>query len=171
MTANMHTGPKVVIVGTKHRLQTGHVEYSTQQQAAFEAFLEQLIKKYSIEYVAEEMVSTILPAFGVTETLVRKVSVRCGKKYEYIDLSEDIRSALQIDRISVHQIAQSVGLNEAQFRAFEQLTGELREYLWLVQILSANTWPALFVCGANHAPRVHLLFNSVGILAVQEDHE
>jgi hypothetical protein len=167
----MQIKPKIVIVGTRHRLQTGHSNYSRDQRVAFQELIGRLIDKHEIRYVAEEMTQGILSAYGVSETLVRQVALRRRLKHGYIDLSEPERAALRTDRFSLHEIAQAAGLTESQFAAFEQLTGEMREYVWLVRILDTNEWPTLFVCGANHATRVRLLFNSVGILAEVEEND
>ena len=160
--------PKIVIIGTGHRLQAGHSEYSVDQHKRFRELLEQTCKKYRIKLIAEEMSEDILSAFGTTETNGQQVATYKRVQHRYIDLSAKERSQFGIDRYSLQQTGQSAKLSVPQFAALEQFTGELRECIWLTRILTINIWPTLFVCGADHGPRVKQLFNSVGKLAILE---
>jgi len=93
---------------------------------------------------------------------------RKGIRHSYVDLSAQERAQLGIDRLSLHQTGQSAKLTAPQVAAVERFGGELRECIWLTRILAINIWPTLFICGADHGPRVEHLFNSVGKLAVLE---
>lgn len=160
--------PKIVIIGAGHRLQAGHSEYSVDQHKRFRELLERTCKKYRIKLIAEEMCEDILSAYGTTETNGRQVATGKGIPHHYIDLSATERSQFGIDRPSLQQTGQLAKLSLPQFAALQRFTGELRECIWLTRILKINRWPTLFVCGADHGPRVEHLFNSVGKLAILE---
>jgi len=160
--------PAIVIIGTGHRIQAGHAKYSIEQHQRFRELLEQTYKKYRIKLIAEEMSADVLSDYGVTETIGRQVAISKGIQHNYIDLTAQQRFKFGIDRLSLHQTGLSAKLTEPQFAALERFTGELRECIWLTRILAINIWPTLFVCGANHGPRVEHLFNSVGKLAILE---
>lgn len=160
--------PLVIIIGTGHRLQAGHGCYSPSQLKEFADLLETIIKKYRIKLITEEMSSDVLTDFGVTATVAKTLADRKNLAHRYVDLSCQERAAFGIDRVALHQTGQAAGLSAVQFAALEATVGELRECLWLVRVLDANKWPVLLICGANHAPRVHHLFNTVGKLAVIE---
>jgi len=149
-------------------IQAGHAKYSIEQHQQFRELLERTCQKYQIKLIAEEMSADALPDYGTTETIGKQVAAAKRIPHHYVDLTVTERSQFGIDRFSLHKTGQSAKLSATQFAALEQLTGELREYIWLTRVLTINTWPTLFICGANHAPRITLLFNSVGKLAVLE---
>ena len=161
--------PSIIIIGTGHELQAGYCEYSVAQHKKFRELLEKICKKYGIKHIAEEMSADVLPDFGTTNTNGQKVATsRKGIKHSYVDLSALERAQFGIDRLSLHRTEQSARLTAPQFAAVERFAGELRECIWLTRILAINIWPTLFICGADHGPRVEHLFNSVGKLAVLE---
>lgn len=160
--------PDIIIIGTGHRLQAGHPEYSVDQHRRYRELLERTRKKYRIKLIAEEMSADVLSDYGTTETNGQQVAARKGIQHRFIDLTAKERSQFGIDRLSLHQTGQSAKLSAPQFAALERFTGELRECLWLTRVLTINIWPTLFICGANHGPRVEHLFNSVGKLAILE---
>jgi hypothetical protein len=160
--------PQVIIIGTGHRLQAGHNDYSPSQLNAFADLIETTGKKHRVKFIAEEMSSDALADFGVTATVAKTFADRKGLGHRYVDLTRQERAAFKVDRIGLHQVGQTAGLSAAQFAALEKTVDELRECVWLVRVLDINTWPVLFICGANHAPRGQYLFNTVGKLAVIE---
>jgi hypothetical protein len=160
--------PAVVIIGTGHRLQTGHADYSTEQCQEFRKLLERTCKKYKIKLIAEEMSADLLPDYGATETIGEQVATKIGIQHCYVDLTIKEREQFGIDRLSLHQTGQFAKLSVPQVVALEQFTGELRECIWLTRVLKCNTWPTLLICGADHGSRIKLLFNCVGKLAILE---
>jgi len=160
--------PSVIIIGTGHRLQAGHDRYTPSQLKAFADLIEATRKKYRIKLIAEEMSEDVLPDFGVTATIAKKLADRKKIAHRYVDLTASERGSLGIDRLSLHQAAQSAQLSAPQFAVLERTVEELRECLWLVRILTANMWPVLLICGANHGPRIQHLFNAIGKPAVLE---
>lgn len=160
--------PLVIIIGTGHRLQAGHNSYSPSQLKRFADFLETTRKKYRIKFIAEEMSNDVLADFGVTASVAKIFADRKKLAHSYVDLTCQERATFGIDRLALNQTRQATGLSAVQFAALEATVGGLRECLWLVRVLGANKWPMLLICGANHAPRVRQLFNTVGKLAVIE---
>lgn len=160
--------PLVIIIGTGHRLQAGHDSYSPSQLKGFSDLLETTRKKYRIKFIAEEMSSDVLADFGVTATVAKTFADRKKLAHRYVDLTCQERATFGINHVALHQTGQAAKLSAVQFAALEATVGELRECLWLVRVLYANKWPVLLICGANHAPRVQYLFNTVGKLAVIE---
>jgi hypothetical protein len=160
--------PQVIIIGTGHPLQAGRNSYTSSQLKAFSDLLDRIRKKYRVKFIAEEMSSDVLGDFGVTATVAKTLADRKKLAHRYVDLTCQERSALGVDRLGLHQTGQTAGLSAAQFAALEKTVEELRECVWLVRILDGNKWPVLLICGANHAPRVQYLFNTVGKLAVIE---
>jgi len=160
--------PSVIIIGTNHPLQAGDNRYAQPQLDAFANLIEKTARTYRIKSIAEEMSVDVLSDFGVTETIAKKVADRKRVVHRYVDLTACERERLSIDRLTLHHTAQSAKLGAPQFAFLERTTEELRESLWLVRVLSLNTWPTLFICGANHGSRIQHLFNAVGKLAVLE---
>lgn len=160
--------PQVIIIGTGHRLQAGHDSYTPLQLKAFADLLETTRKNYRVKFVAEEMSVDVLPDFGVAATIAKTFTERKKLVHRYIDLTCQERAALGVDRFGLHQTGQAAGLRAEQFAALERTVEELRECVWLVRVLDTSKWPVLLICGANHAPRIQYLFNTVGKLAVIE---
>ena len=160
--------PQVIILGTRHPLQAGHDSYSSSQLKAFSDLLDRIRRKYRVKFIAEEMSSDVLGDFRVTATVAKALADRKRVAHRYVDLTWQERSTLGIDRFGLHRIGQAAGLSAAQFAALEKAVEELRECAWLVRVLDSNKWPVLLICGANHAPRIQYLFNTVGKLAVIE---
>lgn len=164
--------PRVIIVGTGHRLQVGSEKCSFEQREKFRVYIDKLCKTHGIKLVAEEMSEDVLPDYGVADTIPKRVAMsRRGITHEYIDLTVAERSRLSIDRLSLHNTRNSIKLTDAQFAVLERLVGELRECLWLTRVLALNIWPTLIVCGASHVPSIEHLFNSVGKLAFVACHD
>jgi hypothetical protein len=160
--------PSIIILGTNHRLQAGASPYSSPQLKIFSDLIVEIIKKYRIRLITEELSEDALPDYGVMESIAKQVANQKNIKHEYIDLSRIERENLKIDRLSLYQYAQSSRLNTPQYLALEKTASELRECIWLVRILGINTWPALFICGANHGSRIEYLFNTIGKTAILE---
>ena len=156
---------QVIIIGTGHPLQAGHDDYSPSQLKAFADLLERTRKKYRVKFIAEEMSIDALADFGVTTTVAKTFADRKRLRHRYVDLTREERTAFKVDRYGLHQVGQTARLSAPQFAALEKTVDELRECVWLVRVLEINTWPVLFICGANHAPRVQYLFNTVGKFA------
>lgn len=166
--ATSRVKPQVIIVGTGHRLQTGDDCYSPLQLKEFADLIETTRKKYRVKFIAEEMSVDVLPTYGVTATVAKTLADCKGLGHQYVDLTWKERATFKVDRIGLHVVSQRAELRKAQIAALEKIVDELRECVWLVRILDINTWPVLFICGANHASRVQYLFNTVGKLAVIE---
>lgn len=160
--------PQVIIIGTGHRLQAGHDSYTPSQLKAFADLLETIRKKYRVKFIAEEMSVDVLPAFGVTATVAKTFADSKKLAHRYIDLTCQEQSTFGVDRFGLYQTGQAAGLRVEQLAALEKTVEELRECVWLVRVLDTNRWPVLLICGANHAPRIQYLFNTVGKLAVIE---
>src|SRR5688572_14887148 len=58
--------PQVIIIGTGHRLQAGHSQYSSDQHKDFRQLLADTCKKYRIKLIAEEMAADVVADFGTT---------------------------------------------------------------------------------------------------------
>ena len=160
--------PSVIIIGTNHFVQTGEARYSAAQRAAFSNVLLKAIKKYRIKLIAEEMSEDALSDYGVTQTLAKGIANSTEIGHSYIELTAPERRAMGINRLNLHQAAQSSGLSPAQACTLETLIGQVRETVWLLRILQNNTWPVLLICGANNGNRMEYLFNSIGKLCLLE---
>lgn len=133
--------------------------------------VEATAKKYRVKFIAEEMAEGILDAFGVTETIAKRVATRGHLGHAYVDLTPEERHSLKTDRLSMHEIRSEAKLTDPQFAVLERLVGELRECAWVVRVLAENSWPTLFICGATHATRMVDLFDRVGKLAILAEHD
>jgi hypothetical protein len=113
--------PSIVIVGTNHNFQAGHISYTAKQQADFSSFLCQIVRKYRIKQIAEEMSEDALPDYDVTETLAKRIANRRNICHAYVDLTAMKRDSIGIHGVSIHQTAQRSKLTPAQTCTHENL--------------------------------------------------
>ena len=77
--------PAIVIIGTGHRIQAGHDQYSEGQHKAFRELIEETRKKYKVKLIAEEMSADALPDYGTTETNGQKVAAKKNIQHRFVD--------------------------------------------------------------------------------------
>jgi predicted transglutaminase-like cysteine proteinase len=159
---------EVIIIGTTHRLQTGHSEFAPEHHDQFCQLLKETCKKYSVKQILEELTEDILPAFGVENSLGFKTANELGLNHKYLDLTSLERDKLGLGKVDFHELKDAVGLSDTQFSVLESYCGKLREYIWIVRTLECNVWPCLFICGADHGPSLKNLFDCIGKNAVLE---
>jgi hypothetical protein len=160
---------KIVIIGTDHKLQCGKSEktkkFSDDKHDKFKSIIEELCKNYKINLLAEEMSDQGLANHGVEETVSSEVARNINIKHEYIDLTIEQRRELYIADenfvpVSI-SLPSSASIENTRPLLVKNLSSPIRERYWLAKILSLDTWPTLFVCGADHADNMVALINSI----------
>jgi hypothetical protein len=148
----------IFIVGTSHTIQTTAVE--------FKPFLESLCRAFNIRVVAEEMSSEALAARGCAASIPMQVADAMDLTHQFCDPTTSERVMLQIWQESDIR-AQSLFSTpqEAQISALIAESHAKRERYWLAQIRKTDSWPVLFVCGADHVESFYRLLELNGIVA------
>ena len=115
--------------------------------------------------IAEEMSIEALEDYGVRRSIGQQVADALHIAHRYCDPSRQEREA--------HGIFQENDIRMAGFHANSepheveaaiQDAFAMRELYWLAHVLQLDTWPVLFICGANHTEAFRDLLQADGIV-------
>jgi len=156
---------KVIIVGTAHPLQLGKEGADVADK--FEAFLREICDNYGIRAIAEEMNPQAMEEGGATSTLGMKVAAERCLPHAHCDPNRYERKALGIRQDNdVLLDGFFTARPEQESRALIAVEYSKREAIWLDRLRGLDTWPTLFVCGANHVESFSSLLASNNIATV-----
>ncbi len=168
---HMHT---VVLVGTDHNFQRPVDGPHAEGIAQFRVELRELCLQYHLAGIAEEMSLSALKEYNVTESVAQQVCVSLGLRHQYSDPSSRAeRSELGIrqdnDIRAEHIFSNSTQEEiEADVLARGSVPSDkIREQFWLRKVQEFDTWPLLFVCGANHFTSFTALLKASGFTVVE----
>ncbi len=143
---------KVVLIGTAHEYQIGDAKTEEDSIAQFRQLLIALCSKHSVKAIAEEMSQAFLEECGVSESIAYSVAAEMKLEHQLSDPPPELRTQLGIrteNDIRAHGFLNN--WNQQQIETEIRKSHDIRERYWLDQVLSLNTWPLLFVCGAIHS--------------------
>ena len=157
----------VLVLGTDHRFQQRSAEFTEPQHQAFAAFVLATAKQAGVAGLAEENSVAALAEAGVTQSTVELIAHELGLWHRYCDPDMKTRAKLgmlQENEIRISAFPEKLTEEEVQRR----LVGSMRdrEAYWLSELAEFNTWPVLFVCGAEHSLPFLDLLKGRGINAV-----
>jgi len=142
--------PKLVLIGTSHKYQT-----CGDDDEAIEQFRELLISlcfKHRATAIAEEMNQVALTERGASETLACVVAAELKLEHQLSDPLPDLRQQLGIrgeNDIRLEEVLSD--WTPERIESEIRRSHEIREQYWLSQLRILDSWPLVFVCGANHA--------------------
>jgi hypothetical protein len=162
----------VLILGTDHRFQMRSDNFSESQHQQFDSHVKATASEYKVAGLVEENSPQAVDKKDRKESTVQTIARDLGLKHLHCDPDKETRDALEIrqeNEIRADAFFEKVNETEIQRRIDESL--RKRERYWLTQLQKFNTWPVLFICGANHAlPFLDLLrTNDVDAIVVDED--
>lgn len=156
----------IIIVGTCHSYQCGLAPYSKAQIETFKTYIYDLCKSEAVQQIAEEMVADALSKEGLDDTIFASVAKLLNIPHLYIDLPRTMREVLKIDdyTLGIAAVPEGGGLADEALRKLltQELSSEVRERCWYARLLSENTWPTVFICGAKHVDNMQKLISNVG---------
>lgn len=150
----------VFLIGTSHTYQrSGHTK-----EGEFRKLIAQLSAAFRVRAIAEEMSLEALEGKQASRSLCDEFAEAAGLSHRYYDPNNEQRKALNIrgkqsielDGFyrdwSVQQIEQTIAADHA-----------IRERYWLGQLFQLDSWPALFVCGADHIHTFSAMLKNEGV--------
>jgi hypothetical protein len=149
----------VVIVGTSHTIQTADPQLMR--------FLEHLCQQFMVQAVAEEMNEEALAEQSCAASIPMQVASALKLPHGFCDPNRAQRRDLGIRQendIRISAFPATMPESEVAVRVAE--SHAKRERYWLDQLCDLSTWPALFVCGADHVASFSQLLKQQG-MAVQ----
>jgi hypothetical protein len=143
----MRTTNDIAVVGTSHTYQLPGAPAA----AAFEAFIKSLFLSSNFAAIAEEMSIEALSERGATISVCKQVADKRGARHLYCDPDRQTRACLDIRQENgIRATAQSERVSEEEIRKRIQASHDRREEYWLDRIIKLDSWPLLFICGADH---------------------
>ena len=183
------------IVGTNHAIQRGGRGSTADEVAKFRELLVRIVADHNIQIAFEEMHEAEREvAFTVCEQVCNERETPIPVRF--VDLSRGQRLDLAVDHWAEHALKsklitndmRSQKLDEAETlnsqlysesvvaQSISKLSHGVRERIWLARMIKSNSWPALFICGANHVKSVSRLCEELHVgfqyvYNVNPDHE
>ena len=154
----------VFLIATSHehqRLRLGAQDPGPEQ---LRALITTSARQKGVLAIAEEMSTEGLAVHGAHESVGKQVADALELPHRYCDPSSEEREALGV--IEDDDIRMSGFFADRDAREVEaavKASHTIREGRWLEHLLELNTWPVLFIRGANHteAFRERLEANSI----------
>lgn len=152
---------KIVLVGASHKYQTGFAKVEVIEQ--FTHLLHSLCYEHGVTSIAEEMNQAALTEAGVTESVAGAIATELKLTHQLSDPLPEIRQQLGIRAENDIQAQGFINnWTQAQIEFEVRKSLDAREQYWLGQLKILNSWPLLFVCGANHSESFSALLRSCG---------
>jgi hypothetical protein len=149
----------VLILGTDHGFQTRDSKFTEPQHKQFATYVVKTARDHCVVGLAEEYSLDNLADDEITETTIQTFARELGLKHRFCDPDMKTRAELSIrqeNQIRVSVFPKQLTEVEVQRRLEESLRA--RERYWLSELVEFNTWPVIFICGADHSlPFLNLL--------------
>jgi len=153
---------EVAIVGTSHSLQIGCASESLAQDLT--EFLSGICDRRRVRAIAEEMNGEALAEKCVAASIGMRLAKERALAHCMVDPDSAVRAALGISQENDIRIsAWNRSLSRAETEALVQAEYGKRERYWLGQLQDLDTWPVLFICGANHVRSFSTLLTDCSI--------
>ncbi len=141
----------VELLGTSHRFQYGAPDCSAEEEAAFISLLKELASRSKVAALAEEMCEEIMVRQPRLESTCATAARDLKIAHLYCEPSQSVREQLGVrGHNAIEQDAWFYRWPPEQKLAERAKEFAIRENYWSVQLVRADTWPVLFVCGAEH---------------------
>jgi len=153
------------LFGTSHKYQCGGRDCSRDQADAFATQVREICIKYNIKRITEEMTLDGRKRYEVSETIAKGIASDLMIHHHEVDLSECERNALSIVDSAVLKarlVFRSRDGGEKLRIKFDKLTDQVRERVWVARIMNSNSWPVLFILGADHISTFSKVWRSLG---------
>jgi hypothetical protein len=120
-----------------------------------------------VQRLSEEMSLEALQNSGCNKSACQQVAHTFGIAHQFCDPNSVEREALGIrDEMLVRSDGFLKGWSAAKVEQEVRTDHAIREQHWLSRLLEADSWPVLFVCGANHTNPFAMLLTNQGIEAL-----
>lgn len=160
---------RVFLIGTHHTYQYGvgstyAKACSRSEEAGFRALIARAAKRYAVCGLAEELNEDGLLEHGVTESVVQQEAARLGLPHCFCEPSYVERAALGVLQWNdLRLLAWSNRWSTDELERRNQIEFRKRETVWCERLQTLNTWPVLFVCGADHVESFSALLVEHGL--------
>lgn len=162
---------RLVLIGTKHTYQYGagnawnsEAPCTPEDEQAFRQMLADVAAKQHVGCIAEEMNEDGLADAKKSESVPQIIAGILGLPHVFCELNRQERVAQGIKQESDIRVA-AFFKEEPEEYVEDELKDQFhrRESIWLARIEAIDTWPVLFICGADHVPSFAALLQENGV--------
>jgi hypothetical protein len=155
-----------LLIGTNHLYQRPLPLPYNQGHKQLRGIIAATCQRKGVKAIAEEMCVDGLKPFDVHESVCKQVATALHLAHRYCNpsIQEHRNRGIIIDEeqfrwegVIANKLPQQI---EDEIRA----SHKIREYYWLAQLLELDTWPVLFVCGADHTEPFRVLLEANGVV-------
>jgi hypothetical protein len=160
---------KLFLIGTHHNYQYGvGSSYgdgcSLDEESAFRRLVDSAARKLAVRALAEELNEDGLTEHGVQRSVLQQQAAALELQHCFCEPGRAERAALGIhSRTNVRSTALMRGWAEEEVTRRQLAEFRKRESVWCDRLLRLNTWPVLFVCGADHVSSFSFLLLERGL--------
>ena len=155
----------VLLIGTSHEYQWPRAGPSGKGSEKFRSLVDATCWQNGVKALAEEMSLDALQLRGVSESICKQVADALGISHRYCDPSlEEQRARGIVVEDDIRLRGFFSGQDPQQVEAEVRASSARRRQYWLEQLLELDSWPLVFVCGADHVEPFHALLQDSGIL-------
>lgn len=163
---------KVLLIGTHHTYQYGvGSRYgggcTKDEEDAFRQLIGIAAQTSLARALAEELNEDGLAEYNVTRSVLQREAAALGLPHCFCEPGRDERDALGIQQGNEVEVTGWIkGWSEEEVKRRLLAEFRKRETVWCDRLLSLDTWPVLFVCGADHVSGFSSLLSERGLDAV-----
>lgn len=161
----------MILIGTAHtfqRPQTGPIVPAIEE---FRCFIRNLCVQNGVRALAEEMNRQALQEHGVQESIAQQLSRELGLIHQFSDPATKERSMLGIrseNDIRIEGWIKRWSQKEIDKAVIQNANSDrVREGYWFLKLLEIDTWPILFICGADHFSPFSSLLRKADVTVVE----
>ncbi len=156
----------VLLIGTNdHEYQRPPTGSCGHGAAQFRALVVATCQQEGVQAIAEEMSVEALEQHGVHQSICQQVADTLHLAHQYCDPSSQEREALGVvGDGDIKMKGFFANWDPQQVEAAIRKSYAIRERYWLEHLLQLDTWPVLFICGANHTAAFRALLQANGIV-------
>ncbi len=152
------------LLGTSHEYQLLPEGPPGREPEQFRLLVDATCRRECIKAIGEEASRDFLARKGVSGSVCKHVADSLGIAHRYCDPSTMERKALGIvDEEDIRMSGFFGNWDQQRTDATVRASHAIRERRWLDQILELDSWPLLFICGANHTEPFRALLEANGL--------
>jgi hypothetical protein len=162
---------RLILIGTRHTYQYGagnawnsEAPCTPKNEQVFRTMLTDVAAKHRVGCIAEEMNEDGLAEAERSASVPQIIADILGLPHIFCELNRRERVILGVKQENDICISAFLnGKSEEDVEAALKEQFHIRESVWLDRVEALDTWPVLFICGANHVPSFTALLQESGV--------
>ncbi len=154
------------LIGTNHLYQRPLPLPHDQGHKQLREIIAATCQRKGVKAIAEEMCIDGLKPYDVDESVCKQVAddLHLAHRYCNPSIQEHKERGIIINEEKFRFDGVVANKPQQQIEVEIRASHEIRECYWLKQLIKLDTWPVLFVCGADHTEPFRALLQANGIV-------